>query len=123
MIFSTGMEGGSFVMCEDLCGTPELSFDGAVGALVGATVPGGGGGNGPFCCAPRGTANKPLAIRSTARAPMALLAAPTASKVSPSISSSLLAFLIIVVHPRIRCIDLHFRGFDNTGKQQRNLIT
>src|SRR6267143_4227631 len=97
MIFSTGMEGGSFVMCEDLCGPPELSFDGAGGALVGATVPGGGGGNGPFCCAPRVTANKPLAIKSSALVPMALLAAPTASKVSPSISSSLLRFLFIVV--------------------------
>src|SRR5712664_34805 len=91
MIFSTGMEGGSFVMCEDLCGTPKLSFDGAVGVLVGATVPGGGGGNGPFCCAPRVTANKPLAIRSSGLAFMGLLAAPTASKVSPSISSTLLA--------------------------------
>src|SRR5437016_3729064 len=102
MIFSTGMEGGSFVMCEDLCGPPELSFDAAEGALVGAAVPGRGGGNGPFCCAPRDTASKPLAIRSTAPAPMALLAAPTASTVSPSISSSLLDLLFIVIYPRIR---------------------
>src|SRR5712692_1007678 len=123
MIFSTGMEGGSFVMCEDLCGPPELSFDGAEGVLVGATVPGGGGGNGPFCCAPRDTANKPLAIRSTALAPMAFLAAPTASKVSPSISSSLLHLLFIVVYSRIRCIDLHFRGLNNTGKQKHNPLT
>src|ERR1700674_5934892 len=101
MIFCTGREGGSFVMCEDLWGMPELSFDGAEGVLVGATVPGGGGGNGPFCCAPRATTNKPLAIRSNGLAPMALLAAPTASKVSPSISSSLLAILFIVFYPRI----------------------
>src|SRR6266404_4917834 len=113
MIFSTGMEGGSFVMCEDLCGTPELSFDGAVGALVGATVPGGGGGNGPFCCAPRVTANKPLAIRSSGLAFMGLLAAPTASKVSPSISSTLLDFLFIVIRPRIRCMNLQFRGLNS----------
>src|SRR5882762_754871 len=110
MIFSTGMEGGSFVMCDDLCGPPELSFDGAEAALVGATAPGGGGGNGPFCCAPRVTANKPLAIRSSGLACMGLLAAPTASKVSPSISSTLLDFHFIVIHPRIRCINLHFRG-------------
>src|SRR5882672_8052667 len=122
MIFSIGMEGGSFVMCEDLCGPPpEPSFDGAGSVLVGATVPGGGGGNGPFCCAPRATANKPPAIRNSALAPMALLAAPTASKVSPSICSSLLAFFIIVIHPRIRCIDLYFRGLNNTGKQKRSL--
>src|ERR1700693_663939 len=120
MIFSTGMEGGSFVMCEDLCGTPELSFDDAGGLLVGATVPGVGGGNGPFCCAPRVTANKPLAIRSSGLAPMDLLAASTASKVSPSISSTLLGFLFIVVYPRIRCIDLHFRGLNNTPNQRRN---
>src|SRR6267143_171750 len=121
MIFSTGMEGGSFVMCEDLCGAPELSFDGAEGVLVGATVPGGGGGNGPFCCAPRVAANKPLATRSSALAPMALLAAPTASKVGPSISSSLPAFLFIIIHPRVRCIDLQFRGLNNTAKGDRNL--
>src|SRR6266850_980731 len=117
MIFSTGMEGGSFVMCEDLCGTPELSFDGAGGVLAGAAVPGGGGGNGPFCCAPRVSANKPLAIKSSGRTPMAPLAAPTASKVSPSISSSLLTFLFIVIYSRIRCMDLHFRGLNNTGKR------
>ena len=69
-------------MCEDLCGPPELSFDGAEGVLVGATVPGGGGGNGPFCCAPRFTANKPLAIRSSGLAPMDLLAGPTARRLS-----------------------------------------
>src|SRR5712664_2785595 len=100
MIFSTGMEGGSFVMCEDLCAPPELSFEGAEGVLVGTTVPGGGGGNGPFCCAPRVTANKPVAIKSSGLAFMGTLAAPTASKVSPSISSSLLDFLFIVIHPR-----------------------
>src|SRR6266850_82961 len=73
MIFSTGMEGGSFVMCEDPCGTPAPSFDGAVGVLVGPTAPGGGGGNGPFCCAPSVAANKPLAIRSSGLAFMRLL--------------------------------------------------
>src|SRR6267142_2585852 len=119
MIFSTGMEGGSFVMCEDLCGTPAPSFDGAEGVLVGATVPGGGGGNGPFCCAPKVSASKPLAIRSSGLAPMALLAASTASKVSPSISSSLLACLFIVIYSRIRCMDLHFRGLNNT--ENRNV--
>ena len=77
---------------------------------MGVTAPGGGGGNGPFCCAPRVTANKQLAIRSSGPAFMALLAGPAASKVSPSISSSLLRFLFIVIHLRIRCIDLHFRG-------------
>src|SRR6266850_6347643 len=110
MIFSTGMEGGSFVMCDDLCGPPELSFDGAEAVLVGAAVPGGGGGNGPFCCAPRVTANKLLAIRSNGLACMGLLAAPRALKVSRRISSTLLDFLFIVIHPRIRCINLHFRG-------------
>jgi hypothetical protein len=33
--------------------------------------------------------------------------------VSPSISSSLLAFLFIVMHSRIRCIDSHFRGLNS----------
>src|SRR5258706_13890862 len=107
MIFSTGMEGGSFVMCEDLCGTPAPSFDGAEGVLVGATVPGGGGGNGPFCWAPRVIVNKPATIRSSGLAPMRILIAPTASKVSPRISSTLLAFLFIVIYSRIRCIGLH----------------
>src|SRR6267143_1257304 len=110
MIFSTGMEGGSLVMCDDLCGPPELSFDGAEGVLAGATVPGGGGGNGPFCWAPRVTANKPLAKRNSGLAFTGLLATPTASRVSPCISSTLLDFLFIVIHPRIRCINLHFRG-------------
>src|SRR5216684_4165776 len=117
MIFSTGMEGGSFVMCEDLCGTPAPSFDGADGVLVGSTVPGGGGGNGPFCCAPRVTANEPLAISSSDRAQGAFLADLKPSKVSPSISSCLLAFHFIIIHPRIRCMGLHFRGLNNTGKQ------
>src|SRR6266850_7506182 len=110
MIFSTGMEGGSFVMCDDLCGPPELSFEGAEAVLAGATVPGGGGGNGPFCWAPRVTANKPLAKRNSGLAFTGLLATPTASRVSPCISSTLLDFLFIVIHPRIRCINLHFRG-------------
>src|SRR5882757_7367828 len=113
MIFSTGMEGGSFVMCEGLCGTPELSFDGAGGGLAGATVPGAGGGNGPFCCAPRVSATKPLAIRSSGLAPLALLRALTGSKVCPGISFSLLAVLFIVIYSRIRCMDLYFRGFHN----------
>ena len=112
------MEGGSFVMCEDLCGPLATSFDGVEGVLVGATVPGGGGGNGPFCCAPRVTANEPLASSSSDRAQGVLLADLTTLIVSPSISSSLLAFHFIIIHPMIRCISLHFRGF-KTAAQNR----
>jgi len=59
------MDGGSFVMCEDLCGTPAPSFGGVEG------VPGGHNSawrwrrQRPFCCAPSVTANKPLAIKSS----------------------------------------------------------
>src|ERR1700682_2576798 len=116
MIFSTGMEGGSFVMCEDLCGPPATSFDGVEGVLVGATVPVGGGGNGRFCCAPRVTANEPLASSSSDPAQKALLADLTSSKESPSISSGLLAFHFIIIHPMIRCIGLYFRGFKTVAQ-------
>jgi hypothetical protein len=99
------MDGGSFVMCEDLCCAPEPSFGGVEVVLAGATVPCGGGGNGPFCCALRVTAKKPVAIKSSALASVRLPAFLISPKVNSSISSNLLALILTVLYPRIRCID------------------
>src|SRR5690349_741082 len=81
MICSTGIAGGSLVMCEGVSWREAFVLCESEGALEGTIVPGGGGGNGPGCWAAKGTAGKAHTTIKTAFTPIfmrfnAAMAAP-----------------------------------------------
>lgn len=98
------------MICEDLSCGPEFVFVADGGALTGATVPGGGGGNGPFCCAARVTVSNALAIKRNNVTPACLPSFPLVPAVSPRISFNLLRLIPYLLYLRIRCIGSEFRG-------------
>jgi len=70
MICSTGIAGGSLVMCEDVSWREAFVLAESEDTLEGTTVPGGGGGNGPRCWAAKGTASKAHATIKSAFTPI-----------------------------------------------------
>src|SRR5438445_1542036 len=77
MICSTGIAGGSLVMCEDVSWREAFVLAESEDTLEGTTVPGGGGGNGPRCWAAKGTASKAHATIKSAFTPIFMRFNPT----------------------------------------------
>src|SRR2546422_2322110 len=101
MICSTGIAGGSLVICEDVNCREEFVFADSTGAGDGATVPGGGGGNGPCRCAAVGSASKVHAITKSVMTPKFLRSFIAIVEMTARILSGLLTLFHSLLYLKI----------------------
>ena len=73
-------------------------------------MPGGGGGNGPRCCAAMGNASAPHATIKNALTPMLLSTFTAIPKMTLLILSTLLTLMQSLLYLKIRCIEHEFRS-------------